>query len=258
VANGTLHTPGDRTFTLSDLQSRVRSCVRCDALVRCRTQPVPGAGAVPAAVMFVGIAPGRHGGDRTGMPFSGDRSGKLLHEMIARARLTGVFITNLVRCNPRDHWGRNRDPDAREIANCRDHLRAELAIAQPRVIACLGHLAWRELAGPGRPFTPTRPATIRVDGVVLFPMYHPAYVNRGAYPVRRYRRDFRRLAGTIAKNAAGETSASMGPRPAGIPNKGGVTPQRFDCSLVGRDALPAASRPKFGAFTELRRQAGAL
>src|SRR5215831_2819302 len=167
VASRTLHPRRrEQTLTLADLQTRVRSCVRCDALVRCRTQPVPGAGAVPAAVMFVGIAPGRHGGDRTGMPFSGDRSGKLLHEMIARARLTGVFITNLVRCNPRDHRGRNRDPDAREIANCRDHLRAELAIAQPRVIVCLGHIAWRELAGRRRPFTPTRPTTIQVNGVV--------------------------------------------------------------------------------------------
>jgi uracil-DNA glycosylase len=176
--------------------------VRCDALVRCRTQAVPGAGAVPAAVVFVGIAPGRHGGDRTGMPFSGDRSGKLLRDMIAQTRLSGVFITNLVRCNPRDELGRNRDPDASEIANCRDHLRTELAIARPRVIACLGHIAWRELAGPGRPFTPTRPKTMHVNGAVLFPMYHPAYVNRGAYPVRRYRRDFRRLASALAKNVS--------------------------------------------------------
>jgi uracil-DNA glycosylase len=200
VASRTLDQPGDQTLTLSDLQTRVRSCVRCDALVRCRTQAVPGTGAVPAAVVFVGIAPGRHGGDRTGMPFSGDRSGKLLRDMIAQARLSGVFITNLVRCNPRDELGRNRDPDANEIANCRDHLRAELAIARPRVIACLGHIAWRELAGPGRPFTPTHPQTMQVNGTVLFPMYHPAYVNRGAYPVRRYRRDFRRLASTLAKN----------------------------------------------------------
>ena len=187
-------------MTLFDLQNRVRSCVRCDALVRCRTQPVPGAGTVPAAVMFVGIAPGRYGGDRTGLPFSGDRSGKLLHEMIALARLPGVFITNLVRCNPRDELGRNRDPAPSEIANCRDHLRAELAIARPRMIVCLGHIAWRELAGRGRPFTPTRPTAIQVNGVVLFPMYHPAYVNRGAYPVRRYRRDFRRLADTLVKD----------------------------------------------------------
>lgn len=208
MASGTLHHPAEPTLTLLDLQTRVRSCARCDALVRCRTQPVPGAGAVPAAVMFVGIAPGRHGGDRTGMPFSGDRSGKLLHEMIAQAGLSGVFITNLVRCNPRDKLGRNRDPDAGEIANCRDHLRAELAIAQPRVIACLGHIAWRELAGRSRPFTPTRPTTIQVNGVVLFPMYHPAYVNRGAYPVRRYRRDFHRLASTIAKNGVSERGSS--------------------------------------------------
>jgi len=193
-------TAGDQTLTLCELQTRVRSCARCDALVRCRTQPVPGAGAVPAALVFVGIAPGRHGGDRTGLPFSGDRSGKLLHEMIAQARLSGVFITNLVRCNPRDELGRNRDPAPSEIANCRDHLRAELAIARPRMIVCLGHIAWRELAGRGRPFTPTRPTAIQVNGVVLFPMYHPAYVNRGAYPVRRYRRDFRRLADTLVKN----------------------------------------------------------
>lgn len=215
MAGGTRHHRGKATLTLSDLQTRVRSCVRCEALVRCRTQAVPGAGAVPAAVMFVGIAPGRHGGDRTGLPFSGDRSGKLLHEMIAQARLSGVFITNLVRCNPRDKLGRNRDPDAREIANCRDHLRAELAIAKPRVIACLGRIAWRELAGRSRPFTPTRPTTIHANGAILFPMYHPAYVNRGAYPVRSYCRDFRRLASTIVKNGTSEGVSSSSDVPAG-------------------------------------------
>jgi uracil-DNA glycosylase len=36
--------------------------------------------------------------------------------------LKRVFITNIVRCNPRDGRGRNRDPDAREIANCSGHL----------------------------------------------------------------------------------------------------------------------------------------
>jgi len=167
--------------------------VRCDALVRCRTQVVPGDGALPATIVFVGIAPGRRGGDRTGTPFSGDRSGKLLREMIARAGLDEVFITNLVRCNPRDEQGRNRDPDAEEIANCRDHLAAELAIARPRVIACLGHMAWRELAGRGHAFDPTQPTTTEFNGAILFPMYHPAYVNRGAYSIRSYRRDFHRL-----------------------------------------------------------------
>src|SRR5579883_2928721 len=80
---------------LAELQQSMLSCARCAALVRCRSRVVPGAGAVGATVAFVGIAPGRFGGDRTGVPFSGDRSGNLLREMIAAAGLRSVFITNL-------------------------------------------------------------------------------------------------------------------------------------------------------------------
>jgi len=176
------------------LQREIRRCTRCEALVRCRSRVVPGAGAAPALVAFVGIAPGRRGGDRTGIPFSGDRSGDLLRAMIARAGLGRVFITNLVRCNPRDGRGRNRDPDAAEIANCREHLLRELAIVRPRIIVCLGRLAWRELAGAGASFSPARVNLSACGGAAVYPMYHPAYVNRGAYPERDYLRDFRRLA----------------------------------------------------------------
>lgn len=172
-------------------------CVRCSALVRSRSQVVPGAGAMPATVAFVGIAPGRFGGDRTGIPFSGDRSGELLRRMIARAKLREVFITNLVRCNPRDAHGRNRDPGAREIANCRSHLAAELALARPRVVVGLGRIAWRGIAGRGLPFAPREAAMIRSGELLLFPMYHPAYVIRGAYPKQAYERDFDRLAALL-------------------------------------------------------------
>jgi uracil-DNA glycosylase len=188
---------------LAELQSSIAGCVRCDALVRCRSRVVPGAGMVGAAVAFVGIAPGRLGGDRTGVPFSGDRSGRLLREMIATARLHEVFITNLVRCNPRDAQGRNRDPLAREIANCREHLEAELALVRPALIACLGRMAWLHLAGKQAPFDPGHPAAVRADGWVLYPMYHPAWVNRGAYPVASYARDFKRLQLAAHRLAAG-------------------------------------------------------
>lgn len=143
--------------------------------------------------MFIGIAPGRLGGDRTGIPFSGDRSGQLLRRMIACAGLESVFISNLVRCNPRDSAGRNRDPTSDEIANCREHLRAEFAIVRPRILACLGRIAWQELAGRAIPFVPRRGQPVRIDGVLVFPMYHPAFVNRGAYPIRLYGKDFARL-----------------------------------------------------------------
>lgn len=154
---------------------------------------VSGAGSVPAAVVFVGLAPGRLGADRTGIPFSGDRSGELLRRMISGAGLRRVFITNLVRCNPRDGRGRNRDPLAREIANCRPHLFFELKLARPRVIVCLGRLAWREFAGCDAPFAPERPQPVRLGGAVVYPMYHPGYVIRGAYLRRAYARDFARL-----------------------------------------------------------------
>jgi uracil-DNA glycosylase len=185
-------------FALRELQCALHRCERCAALVRCRSRVVPGHGPAPARVAFVGIAPGRLGGDRTGIPFSGDRSGVLLRAMIERGGLRRVFITNLVRCNPRDVGGRNRNPDASEIANCRDHLASELAIVRPRVIACLGKIVWRELAGRDADFDPALPAPRGFGRAMLFPMYHPAYVNRGAYPVAAYLRDFRRLARLVS------------------------------------------------------------
>lgn len=176
------------------LRIAMLDCGRCAALVQSRSRVVPGDGEIPATVVFVGLAPGRLGGDRTGTPFSGDRSGELLRRMIQRVNLAGVFITNVVRCNPRDSRGRNRDPNAREIANCRSHLDAELALARPRLVVGLGRIAWRELAGREEPFKPRQRSAIRIGGLCLFPMYHPAYVIRGAYSERAYADDFDRLA----------------------------------------------------------------
>jgi uracil-DNA glycosylase family 4 len=183
------------------LQRSMLTCERCAALVRCRSQVVPGAGALDAAVAFVGIAPGRFGGDRTGVPFSGDRSGNLLREMIAGAGLGSVFITNLVRCNPRDAQGRNRDPTTAEIINCRGHLADELALIRPKLVACLGRIAWLHLAGRKVEFDPTAAQVVQAGEWQLYPLYHPAYVNRGAYPRKKYARDFDRLRLAVAATA---------------------------------------------------------
>lgn len=186
--------PSTASHRMREVRAAILGCNRCRALVRCRARVVPGDGAAPADIAFVGLAPGRFGGDRTGIPFSGDRSGNLLRAMISRASLGRVFITNLVRCTPRDARGRNRDPILREIANCRDHLVAELAAARPQIIVCLGAVAWRELAGVEAKFRPRAPIPLRRDGAFLYPMYHPAYVVRGAYSADMYVRDFARLA----------------------------------------------------------------
>ncbi len=199
------------TGGLRALRATMLGCVRCEALVKCRSRVVPGHGIAPATVAFVGLAPGRLGGDRTGIPFSGDRSGNLLRLMIARADLGRVFITNVVRCNPRDARGRNRDPSASEIANCREYLAAELAVARPRLVACLGAVAWREMAGPEAPFRPRRPAKLSSGGMLPYPMYHPAYVVRGAYPESAYARDFARLKRVLCRlgESRGHTAAML-------------------------------------------------
>jgi uracil-DNA glycosylase family 4 len=186
-----------RRAALARLQKSQLDCRRCGALVQCRSRVVPGNGAADALIAFVGLAPGRRGGDRTGIPFSGDRSGELLRAMIRMTGLQRVFITNLVRCNPRDAQGRNRDPTAVEIANCRDFLEAELELVRPQIVVCLGRTAWREMAGPKHAFSPAKAVMIVRRGVRIYPMYHPAYVNRGAYPLEAYARDFRRLAALL-------------------------------------------------------------
>ena len=188
-------------LTWPDVRQAMLACARCAALVRTRAQVVPGAGEIPAAVAFVGLAPGRLGGDRTGVPFTGDRSGELLRRMILRANLHDVFITNVVRCNPRDAGGRNRDPSANEIVNCRGHLQTELALARPRVVVGLGRIAWRELAGRSVMFSPSQSTAVRIGALCLFPMYHPAYVVRGAYSERAYAHDFERLAELLTATA---------------------------------------------------------
>lgn len=195
-------------------------CECCAALVRSRSRVVPGDGAVPATICFVGLAPGRLGGDRSGIPFSGDRSGELLRRMIRAAGLTAVFITNLVRCNPRDAAGRNRDPDRGEIANCRRHLEAELALARPRVVVCLGRVAWRELAGDSTPFAPLRPRLVDAGGYYLYPMYHPAYVNRGACSPRTYAAHFTRLSRVLRAAPPLSRPPSLAPGAGPVPLRG--------------------------------------
>jgi hypothetical protein len=55
-------------------------------------------------------------------------------------------------------------------------------------------MAWCELAGRKALFEPSEPHPLRVDGRLLYPMYHPGYAIRGAYPESSYRLDFARLA----------------------------------------------------------------
>ena len=96
-----------------------------------------------ARVMFVGEAPGRYGAGRSGVPFSGDESGRRFEALLAAAglRREEVFVTNAVLCNPLDASGNNRRPSVREVRACLSHLRRQVEAVDPEYVVALGGVA---------------------------------------------------------------------------------------------------------------------
>jgi uracil-DNA glycosylase family 4 len=167
-----------------------QSCARCPALVASRRQIVHGYGDPRARIVFIGEAPGQHGADRTGVPFSGDKSGRALQRMLielgmADDRLPSnwpqlhCFVTNVVRCCP----PANRTPTVREQASCAPFLAAELDTIDPQIIVPIGLPALRAVA---RRYLDKIPHAIRPwhaipiysAGRIIVPLLHPSRISR--------------------------------------------------------------------------------
>jgi uracil-DNA glycosylase family 4 len=114
--------------------------------------PVPAFGDPDARIAIIGLAPGKHGANRTGRPFTGDQSGPLFYETLLKfglaegryearvddgLRLRGAIIVNAVKCLP----PQNR-PTPEEVRNCRRFLaRSVDALPDARVFIALGQIA---------------------------------------------------------------------------------------------------------------------
>ena len=147
----------------------IRGCSACP-LHRSARQAVPGDGSGESGIFFLGEAPGYHE-DLQGKPFVG-AAGQFLDELLIGIGLDRrkVFITNVVRHRPPE----NRDPLPEEVAACDIWLRRHLEVLRPRVIVTLGRHAMGKFF-PGESISrihgrPRRSA----DGLVIFPVYHPA------------------------------------------------------------------------------------
>jgi DNA polymerase len=147
----------------------IRACTACP-LHRSARQAVPGDGSAESGIFFLGEAPGYHE-DLQGKPFVG-AAGQFLDELLAGIGLDRrkVFITNVVRHRPPE----NRDPLPEEVTACDIWLRRHLEVLRPRVIVTLGRHAMGKFF-PGESISrihgrPRRTA----DGLVVFPVYHPA------------------------------------------------------------------------------------
>jgi uracil-DNA glycosylase family 4 len=182
-----------------------RDCPLCPRLVRyrqeCRTEfpdwwnaPVPAFGDLDAWLAIVGLAPGKHGANRTGRPFTGDFAGELLYGTLLKfglaegeyradpadgLRLRGSIILNAVKCLPPGN-----KPEPREIATCRNYFEAALAaLAKVRVVVALGQIAHvAATRALGLPPASTRfghgAESVAPDGRVLLSSYHCSRYNQ--------------------------------------------------------------------------------
>lgn len=119
-------------------------------------RPVPPFGDAAARFLIVGLAPGMHGANRTGRPFTGDHAGILLYETLHKygfgsqaeslsandsLALLDCRITNAVKCLPPDN-----KPVGAEINTCNRFLANELDTLEPgSVVLALGGIAHRAI-----------------------------------------------------------------------------------------------------------------
>jgi len=150
------------------LVSEIKVCFQC-ALSSERTNAVPGEGSLTAKIMFIGEAPGFRE-DQLARPFVGP-AGMFLDQLLSGIglRRDDVYITNMVKCRPPN----NRDPLTEEIASCKMYLERQIKMIDPSIIVLLGRHSFARFF-PGESIGKARGRPRTLDGLKLFPMYHPA------------------------------------------------------------------------------------
>jgi uracil-DNA glycosylase len=204
----------DSDKRLAELADRVAACRLCPRLVTWREQaaanpprrhrgerywarPVPGFGDPGARIVVVGLAPAANGANRTGRPFTGDRSGEWLYAAMHRAglanqptstdrgdglRLRDAYVTAVVRCAP----PANR-PLPAERDRCLPFLGQELRLLERAIVLLtLGAFAWdgtlRALRDLGHPVPRPKPrfghgAEVEVGPYRLLGCFHVSQQN---------------------------------------------------------------------------------
>ena len=200
---------------LAILNKEVMACRRCPRLVAYREEvarvkrraylgweywgkPVPGFGDPHARVLIMGLAPGAHGSNRTGRPFTGDASGNFMFPVLYEAgfasqptatdrndglTLKNLYITAAARCAPPDN-----KPLPQELAECSHFLDRELAgLADVKVVVALGKIGFeaylnylqrKGLLASKKAYAFKHGARYGMpDGKVLLASYHPSNQN---------------------------------------------------------------------------------
>ena len=156
-------------------------------------RPVPPFGDPSPQLLIVGLAPGMHGANRSGRPFTGDYAGILLYETLHKfgfadkpvsksaddgLKLTGCRITNAVKCLPPEN-----KPTGDEVKRCNGFLANEIsALPNDSVLLALGGIAHKAVLMAtgekiaGRKFAHRAKHHLE-GGLTLFDSYHCSRYN---------------------------------------------------------------------------------
>jgi uracil-DNA glycosylase family 4 len=178
---------------LETLHDKIRSCTNCK-LAGGRSNAVPGEGPAQADILFIGEAPGFHE-DKQGRPFVG-AAGQFLEELLASIDMSreDVFITNVVKCRP----PANRDPEPDEIDACRGYLDRQIELLQPRMVVTLGRFSMARYF-PNAKISQIHGQAKKMDGVIYYPMYHPAAALHQPSLRRTVQEDMKRIPQLLAE-----------------------------------------------------------
>jgi uracil-DNA glycosylase family 4 len=156
-------------------------------------KPVPAFGDANGKLVIVGLAPGMHGANRTGRPFTGDYAGVLLYETLYKygfatkpvsvsaddgLQLINCRISNAVKCLPPDN-----KPLPAEITTCNQFISAELKLLLPgSIILALGNVAHaavlKAFAAKAKDYKFGHAVRhILPNGLVLYDSYHCSRYN---------------------------------------------------------------------------------
>lgn len=228
---------------LDQLNREVVACTRCPRLVEhCQTvarekrrayrdcdywgKPVPGFGDPNARVLILGLAPGAHGSNRTGRPFTGDSSGNFMYPVLHRTgfasqaqathvddglKLTDAYITAAVRCAPPQN-----KPLPEEIANCSAFLEREIAgLKQVKVVVALGRVGFdaylnylrrRGVVKSKKEYVFAHGARYAMpDGRILLVSYHPSNQNTqtGKLTEKMFTKIFQQVRELVTRQTSG-------------------------------------------------------
>ena len=152
------------------LENSIVNCIKCPRLVKFRNKiakekrkqfinekywgkPITGFGDPKARILFVGLAPAAHGGNRTGRVFTGDRSSDFLYKCLYKAKLSNqpnsdhkndglklrdIFITTALKCVPPED-----KPTKKELNTCFKYFNKEIEYLENlKIVVALGKIAF--------------------------------------------------------------------------------------------------------------------